>query len=87
MINAAIIGLGRWGRTLVGSVQGKSDRLRFSRAVVRSLESHRSFAEAAGLALTSDFEKVLVDSGIAGPDEPGVAPERGRAGALDFRAG
>ena len=32
MIDAAIVGLGRWGRTLVASVQGKSDRLRFTRA-------------------------------------------------------
>ncbi len=64
MINAAIVGLGRWGRTLVGSVQGKSDRLRFSCAVVRSPERHRSFAEASGLSLTADFEKVLADPGI-----------------------
>jgi len=35
MINAAIVGLGRWGQTLVASVQsknrqGNSDRLRFA---------------------------------------------------------
>ena len=29
MINAAIVGLGGWGQTLVTSVQGKSDRIRF----------------------------------------------------------
>ena len=30
MIHAAIVGLGRWGQTLVASVQGKSERLRFT---------------------------------------------------------
>ena len=29
MIRAAIVGLGRWGRSLVTSVQGKSDDIRF----------------------------------------------------------
>ena len=65
MIDVAIVGLGRWGRTLVGSVQGKSDRLRFTRAVVRSLEPHRGFAEESGLALTDDFEEVLADPSVA----------------------
>ena len=64
MIDVAIVGLGRWGRTLVGSVQGKSDRLRFTRAVVRSLEPHRGFAEELGLALTDDFEEVLADPSV-----------------------
>ena len=35
MIAAAIVGLGRWGQTLVAAVQGKSDRLRFTTAVSR----------------------------------------------------
>jgi predicted dehydrogenase len=33
MINAAIIGLGRWGKSLVTAVQGKSDKLRFVHGV------------------------------------------------------
>jgi predicted dehydrogenase len=65
MIDAAIVGLGRWGRTLVASVQGKSDRLRFTCAVVRSPELHRDFAQGYGLVLATDFEAVLVDPGIA----------------------
>ena len=35
MIRAAIVGLGRWGQTLVNSVQGKSEKLRFTHAVSR----------------------------------------------------
>ncbi len=30
MIDAAIIGLGRWGQALVSSVQGKSAAIRFT---------------------------------------------------------
>ena len=33
MIDAAIIGLGWWGKNIVNAVQGKSDRLRFVRGV------------------------------------------------------
>jgi predicted dehydrogenase len=64
VIAAAIIGLGRWGRTLVGSVQGKSNRLRFTRAIVRSPEPHCDFAAAHGLGLSEDYDAVLADGGI-----------------------
>ena len=30
MIRAAIVGIGRWGRTLIGGVQGKSEAIRFT---------------------------------------------------------
>ena len=33
MIDAAIIGLGRWGKSIVTATQGKSKRLRFIRGV------------------------------------------------------
>jgi hypothetical protein len=33
MIDAAVIGLGRWGQSLVDAVQGKSARLRFVHGV------------------------------------------------------
>ena len=33
MIDAAIVGLGRWGKNFVEAVQGKSDRIRFVRGV------------------------------------------------------
>ena len=59
MIEAAVVGLGRWGRTLVASVQAKSERLRFSRAVARHPAAHRDFARANGLELTQDLAAVL----------------------------
>src|SRR5436309_428310 len=36
MIDAAIVGLGRWGKAIVEAVQGKSTRLRFVRGVSES---------------------------------------------------
>ena len=59
MIETAVVGLGRWGRTLVASVRGKSERLRFTHAVVRRPEAHRDFARENGLALTQDLGAVL----------------------------
>lgn len=64
MIRAAIVGLGRWGRNLVESVQGRSDRLRFTHAVVRRPEESRDFAAKHGLALSSDFGRMLADRAV-----------------------
>jgi predicted dehydrogenase len=64
MIEAAVVGLGRWGRTLVDSVQGKSDRLRFTRAVSRYPGSLRDYAATRRLELVSGFEPVLADPSI-----------------------
>lgn len=61
MINAAIIGLGRWGKNLVNSVQGKSDRLRFARAMVRHPDAVRDFAAQHGLELSADFNDTIGD--------------------------
>ena len=63
MIDAAIAGLGRWGRNLVNAVQGKSGKLRFVQAVVRRPDPTREFAAQHGLELT-DFERVLRDDRI-----------------------
>lgn len=61
MIDAAIVGLGRWGRNLVDAVQGKSAKLRFIQGVVRRPEPAREFAQQHGFALTTDFEAMLGD--------------------------
>lgn len=64
MINAAIIGLGRWGQNTVRSVFGKSERLRFTRAMVRRPDPVREFAAQHELDLTDDFSAVLADSRV-----------------------
>ncbi len=64
MINAAIVGLGRWGQNLVNSVQGKSDKIRFVTGVLRHTENARAYAEKQGLTLVSDLSTVLADPAI-----------------------
>lgn len=64
MINAAIVGLGRWGQNHVKSVQGVSERVRFTRGVVRNPEKVREFADKHSLRLSSDYAEVLADADV-----------------------
>jgi predicted dehydrogenase len=64
MIEAAIVGLGRWGRTLVDGVQGKSDKLCFTRAVSRNPDRVRDFAGRHRLELVGDLSQILADPTI-----------------------
>jgi predicted dehydrogenase len=66
MIDAAIVGLGRWGRALVEAVQGKSDRLRFTRAVSRNPDRLRDFAARHRIELVGELAPVLADRSIEG---------------------
>jgi predicted dehydrogenase len=64
MVKAAIVGLGRWGQTLVAAVQGKSDRLRFTVAVTRDPARSRDFLDRHGLRPVSTLDAALADPGI-----------------------
>ena len=64
MIDAAIVGLGRWGKTLVEAVQGKSDKIRFTRAVSRNPSQHREFLEKHHLLAGSSLAEALADKSI-----------------------
>ena len=64
MLDAAIVGLGRWGQNHVNSVQGISDRVRFTRGVVRNPAKVQDFADRHGLRLSSDYAQMLSDSSI-----------------------
>ena len=61
MIDAAVIGLGRWGKNIVESVQGKSKRLRIIRGVSKEPELVRDFAAAKGFQLSTDFDEAIAD--------------------------
>jgi predicted dehydrogenase len=61
MIEAAIIGLGWWGKNIVNAVQGKSERLRFVRGVALDCERLQDFAATHGLVLSSDIRDALTD--------------------------
>jgi predicted dehydrogenase len=61
MINAAVIGLGRWGKSLVTAVQGKSARLRFVHGVSKEPDEVRDFAAHHGFQLSTDLFDALAD--------------------------
>jgi predicted dehydrogenase len=61
MIDAAVIGLGRWGKNIVESVQGKSKRLRIIRGVSKEPEQVADFAAAKGFELSTDFDEAIAD--------------------------
>jgi predicted dehydrogenase len=61
MINAAVIGLGRWGKNIVESTQGKSRRLRFIRGVSKEPDLVRDFAAAKGFELSTEFAEAVAD--------------------------
>ena len=61
MLNAAIVGLGRWGQNLVNSIQGKSDKIHIVTGVLRHPENARAYANAKGFALADSLDKALAD--------------------------
>ena len=63
MLNAAIVGLGWWGKRLVESVEG-SDAIRFTRGVTLEPDAAREFAAKHRLNICSDYAEVLADSAI-----------------------
>jgi predicted dehydrogenase len=65
MINAAIVGLGWWGQTLVEGVSKQSKKIRFSAGVTRSSsDTARAFATAHGFSLRPSFDDILADPEI-----------------------
>jgi predicted dehydrogenase len=63
MLNAAIVGLGRWGQNLVNNAQG-SDKIRFVAGVLRHVEKAQDFARQHGFSLYDDYRKALADPKI-----------------------
>ena len=64
MINAAIVGIGRWGRVLVDSVQGVSEAIRFTAGVTRTRSKAEAYCRDQGIDLRDDFEAILNDESI-----------------------
>ena len=64
MIRAAIVGIGHWGRMLVGAVQGKSDKIRFTAGATRTRAKAKAFCAEHGIALKDDLDQILADPAI-----------------------
>src|SRR5262245_9420339 len=64
MINAAIVGLGWWGKTLVESAQG-SDFIRFVAGATRTMSPElKTFADTHKLRLAASYEALLKDPSV-----------------------
>jgi predicted dehydrogenase len=64
MIDAAVIGLGRWGKSLVTAVQGKSQKLRFVHGVTKEPDDARAFADQHGLRLSTTLDDAIADPAV-----------------------
>jgi predicted dehydrogenase len=62
--NAAIVGLGRWGQTIVASVEGKSAAIRFTAGVTRMHAKAAEIAAVHLIPLVDDYHAVLADTKI-----------------------
>jgi predicted dehydrogenase len=63
-VRAAIIGLGRWGRSLVNAVHGKTDAIQFTAAYTRTRASAEDFCREKNIPMRNRFEDVLADPNI-----------------------
>jgi len=64
MIDAAIVGLGRWGKGFLESVQGKSGRIRFVRGVDTVPHVARDLAARHGFKPSSDLAEAIADPAV-----------------------
>ena len=63
-VRAAIIGLGRWGRSLVNAVHGKTDAIKFTAAYTRTRASAEDYCREKNIPLLDRFEDALANPNI-----------------------
>ncbi len=66
VLNLAVVGLGRWGKVLVDSVQDKSSVVRFGKAVTRDPVGATAYCAVRGIAPIGSFANALSDLAIDG---------------------
>ena len=68
MLNAAIVGLGRWGQRLVNSVQRDGqpmgEHIRVTHGVTRTPSKAADFCASHGIELSDDYSAILEDSSL-----------------------
>jgi predicted dehydrogenase len=65
MINAAVVGLGTWGKTMVESLAAGSDVMRFTTLQTRTVKpDDEAFAKQYGLHIAKSYDEVLADPKI-----------------------
>lgn len=64
MLNVAIYGMGSWGSRLIESVQGKSNKVKFTCGITRDPAAHRATAGKYNMTLSSNYVDVLRDPNV-----------------------
>ena len=65
MINAAVVGLGTWGKTMVESLAAGSDLMRITTIQTRTVKpDDEAFAKQHSLRIAKTYEEVLADPKI-----------------------
>ncbi len=61
MINAAIVGLGWWGKNIVNAIQGKSQKIQFVHGVSQEPDTVQAFAREKNFTLSQSLDEALAD--------------------------
>jgi len=64
MINVAMVGLGRWGQTVLNSIQGKSERLCVVHGVTKEPDAARELAKRHGFTLSTELDDAIADPAV-----------------------
>jgi predicted dehydrogenase len=65
VINAAIVGMGWWGRTLVEAVQTDSESIRFVAGATRTVSPDvKAFSDTHALTLVDSYDALLADTNV-----------------------
>ncbi len=65
MLDAAIVGMGRWGQTLVNSVQATPEAgIRFVAGTTRTLAKAEAYAKDTAIRLLPDYAAVIADPAV-----------------------
>ena len=64
MVRAAIIGLGRWGKSLVNSVHGKTDAIQFVAGHSRTRAGAEDFLKEKNIPFVDSYDAILADRSI-----------------------
>ncbi len=64
MLNAAMVGLGWWGKHSIESVHETSDKIKFVAATTRTTSQHADYLAVRGIVAKNSYEDVLSDASI-----------------------
>lgn len=64
MINATVVGLGWWGKQMVGCLQKDSDKIRLANVVETNPDPVRDFAKDHGVELLTNAQDALTDPAV-----------------------